>query len=575
MVAVSNRAQAQTDGIIISEILANPSDESKGEFVELYNRGDTSVDLNGWRLMDRHDVNDVLSDFQGAHDRGLPGTVLKPGGYALVVDPDYDGIYDVSIGTNADTSRLIIITIIGDRTLGNGLGNGGDKVILDDNNGQIVEYTWSMSAGEDGRSWEKINSAAGDEPSNWSPAHSHIMSTPGSRNSVAPALFDAGIVPGSLFISPGTPVIGEMVTITFTVTNSGLNPLSDVAAVVFCDGNQNGIVDHDEFLNELSIKQLAPEGVRQVAFSLEINAYGPQYITIKLSHPDDRNSHNDLQSSTLLVAYSAGMMVINEIMFDPDDDQPEWIELLNRSPHEIDLTGWTIETADSTRRRALVTSAAYIKTGVHMIVTSDTTLFDDRYDLEDVYIFRPQGAWPVLLNNGTKISLRDHTGSIIDHLSYKGAWSISKGRSIERIHPDMPSSFEGTWGPSSSEQGATPGRRNTLFTDNIVNTLEVEIMPNPFSPDGDGHEDEVQFIFNLPSSRSVIRVSLFDIQGRKIRTIAAERQVGNRWKFVWDGRNDSGHVARIGPYILFIEYQDPANGLYRSRKEVVVLGDRL
>ena len=33
IVAVSNRAQAQTDGIIISEILANPSDESKREFV--------------------------------------------------------------------------------------------------------------------------------------------------------------------------------------------------------------------------------------------------------------------------------------------------------------------------------------------------------------------------------------------------------------------------------------------------------------------------------------------------------------------------------------------------------------
>ena len=94
-------------------------------------------------MIDRGDVNDVISDFQGVHDRGLPLTILTSGGYALVVDPDYNGVYDGPIGTYADTSRLIIITINGDRTLGNRLGNGGDTVILYDNDAQLAEYTWT------------------------------------------------------------------------------------------------------------------------------------------------------------------------------------------------------------------------------------------------------------------------------------------------------------------------------------------------------------------------------------------------------------------------------------------------
>ncbi|SVD92263.1 uncharacterized protein METZ01_LOCUS445117 [marine metagenome] len=52
IVAVSHRAQARPASVIINEILADPSDESKGEFAELYNRGDTGFK---WVALDRQE----------------------------------------------------------------------------------------------------------------------------------------------------------------------------------------------------------------------------------------------------------------------------------------------------------------------------------------------------------------------------------------------------------------------------------------------------------------------------------------------------------------------------------------
>ena len=50
--------------IIINEIMYNPSGslgpDDKYEYVELYNRGSTPVDLSGWVLRDDNDIHSFL-----------------------------------------------------------------------------------------------------------------------------------------------------------------------------------------------------------------------------------------------------------------------------------------------------------------------------------------------------------------------------------------------------------------------------------------------------------------------------------------------------------------------------------
>ena len=139
--------------IVISEVLADPHSESKGEFVELYNAGDEPVDLDGWSLGDSRDVNDTITDFSGPYDVGLAGTVLAPAAYALVVDPDYEGTYGDRAVAGGDPGRLLMLTIKEDRTLGNGLGNSKDLVFIRKEGFTADQFEWTGSAGGNGVSW--------------------------------------------------------------------------------------------------------------------------------------------------------------------------------------------------------------------------------------------------------------------------------------------------------------------------------------------------------------------------------------------------------------------------------------
>ena len=66
--------------LVLTEVLANPTDEATGEFIEVLNAGSVAIDLAGLLLSDG-DQQDVLE----AWDAGT--TVVEPGSRAVVVDP--------------------------------------------------------------------------------------------------------------------------------------------------------------------------------------------------------------------------------------------------------------------------------------------------------------------------------------------------------------------------------------------------------------------------------------------------------------------------------------------------------
>ena len=66
-------ASVRVSDIVINEIMYHPiSEDSNDEFIELYNRGESSMDLSGWRL-------------NGEVSYTVPaGMVLAPGGYLVI-----------------------------------------------------------------------------------------------------------------------------------------------------------------------------------------------------------------------------------------------------------------------------------------------------------------------------------------------------------------------------------------------------------------------------------------------------------------------------------------------------------
>ncbi len=87
----------------------------------------------------------------------------------------------------------------------------------------------------------------------------------------------------------------------------------------------------------------------------------------------------------------------------------------------------------------------------------------------------------------------------------------------------------------------------------------VEIEPNPFTPNADGINDQSQIRFaigNLNADRD-IRVQIFDLSGRPVWR---QTQIGfGEQHFIWNGRDNRGQTVPPGLYVCKIEVDTDAD----------------
>lgn len=70
-------------------------------------------------------------------------------------------------------------------------------------------------------------------------------------------------------------------------------------------------------------------------------------------------------------------------------------------------------------------------------------------------------------------------------------------------------------------------------------------FPNPFNP-------EVKITYGLPKS-SNIRISIYDINGRKINELYKQGQSAGWHEYIWDGTNQYGQSIGSGTYLMTIQ----------------------
>jgi hypothetical protein len=575
-------AGAQSTAVIINEVLANPLDEDTGEFVELFNRGDAAVDVVGWGLADAADTNDVIEDYVGPHDWGLPGTVIPPGGFALIVDPEYVGEYRPFLEANADSSAVILLTIGKDTTIGNGLTNAGDIVRLYRGGTLLASFGWGSDPGQ-GVSWEKIEPQAGDEQENWAPCEHPHGSTPGRRNSLARAGYDVAIATGGLTFAPCFPYPGQPVTIGVTIQNQGEMTATGVEVLFFHDANADSLLGEEEQIDggHLVEEQIPPGGTVAVEQMWVPPASGAHQMAVQVLFGDDEDPADNRAFALLAVRYLPWSVVINEIMYDPaptedeSEKEPEWLEVFLLAEDPIDLTGWTIEDSRG-EPEMLCDSCVVLSSGDYAIVAGgDPESFWMAHPQASGPILFPPGGLPSLNNSQDLLLLRDRSGTTVDSVLYSDEWGGGNGISLERINPHLGSNDPLNWSWCVHTSGSTPGAANSILTPVVPGQAELSISPNPFSPDGDGHQEVTVISYRLPSPAAYLRLYLFDVRGRRVRTLADGQRSGSQGDLLWDGKNDAGDSLKMGIYIVYLEALDDRRGVVCRRKGTVVLAGRL
>ena len=96
---------------------------------------------------------------------------------------------------------------------------------------------------------------------------------------------------------------------------------------------------------------------------------------------------------------------------------------------------------------------------------------------------------------------------------------------------------------------------------------EIEVVPNPFTPNGDGINDVVEFAFPVfkIQGQKVMLLEVYSLSGRLL--LRLENPVASAAGFqhlVWDGRDDNGRLAPPGLYICRVGMEVDAEDFGRS-----------
>ena len=96
---------------------------------------------------------------------------------------------------------------------------------------------------------------------------------------------------------------------------------------------------------------------------------------------------------------------------------------------------------------------------------------------------------------------------------------------------------------------------------------EIEVVPNPFTPNGDGINDVAEFAFQVfkIQGQKVMLLEVYSLSGRLLRRLEnpAAHAAGLQ-RLVWDGRDDSGQLAPPGLYICRVGMEVDAEDFGQS-----------
>lgn len=542
--------------VVINEIMYAPAPASN-EFIELYNRADSSVRLDHLRFADSNRSFDSVTEID---------TTLAPGEHAVLVrDPEAfrEAFPDVD-ALAPDTWAI--------------LNNGGDTVHLRHGPSgrplDSVSYDPSWG-GDDGRSLERIDPRGpSNRASNFASSTAPEGATPGRQNSQYAPDTD-----------PPTPEFAELVT-------------STTAEVLFSEPVQAASVTPDAFILEgtsATKATLQSDLIARVVFDRE-----PTGTRLRVTGVQDVVG-NSIERTSIPLAHqpTPSGFAINEIMYAPladdFDDRPnqvEYVELFNFTDRPFTLNGLIItdrpteqgeaDTIRAGRRRAVPPGGfalvAAAPNGATKLRDSQlANAFPDLALAGDSIAFLPVHAAQIgLRNDGDRVRIHRADGTVVGDVLYSPDWhspslSNPKGTALARISPTGKANTADNWTSSTAAEGGTPGTPNAVSLpppDDAPDAPGLTVSPNPFSIERNG-VTRIQYALRIVPN--LVRARIFDVRGRKIRTLEKAQLTGRSGELVWNGRNDAGNRVRVGIYVILFEAVRAESGETVELKKTVVL----
>ncbi|MDZ7359984.1 MAG: lamin tail domain-containing protein [candidate division KSB1 bacterium] len=434
--------------VILTEVMFNPrGNENAYEFLEIYNTSATdSISVAGWKIGDQNET-DLLVSPDGFYK-------LAPGQFAIVLDPGY--FQTIALYDSLIPAQALILTIDDNSFGSGGLSNSTAEtiIVLDAGGRTVARYTYSLD-NPDGISDEKRFLNADDSPGNWANSR-RIDGSPGQRNSVTPSRLDGELVARSFSVSPSPLRVGQTATLAVTLRNNGLQTLA-TAAVEFSIMSSSANLTLPVRLGSVELP-FPLKFADSIRLSIDWNqtVAGRHEIFARLKAPGDENSSNDTLRAKIAAGYPREIVRINEIMYAPPANQPEWIELFNPQPNTVALADWVLQ--DESNTGAAIKGKPLMQPQSYLVLAASPTVAV-LFKIADSLVVVLEN-FPTLNNTGDVLLLRDFSGAVIDSAAYQTNWG-APGVSAEKIRHER-ENVTANWRPSQDSRGGTPAALNSV-----------------------------------------------------------------------------------------------------------------
>jgi hypothetical protein len=218
--------------------------------------------------------------------------------------------------------------------------------------------------------------------------------------------------------------------------------------------------------------------------------------------------------------------------------------------------------------------------GEYLALTTNPTKVKEQYYSENPSAFLRMASLPAYNNASGSVILSGINKQLTDFFEYDESMhhpllNQVAGVSLERIHFDRPTSDRTNWHSASASAGyATPGYKNSQFSQPIDADKEVIVHPEVFSPDNDGVDDVLNITYRFDSQGLTASVHIFDSQGRLVKNLVGNELLGTEGTISWDGRTEDNQKASIGIYIIFFEAFG-VDGEVKKHKRTAVLAGKI
>lgn len=543
------------ESIVINEIMADPTparDLPEWEYIELYNISEEDINLKDWELT----IGSSKYHFE-------EDVILQVEDYLIICHKD--AMEEMSRYGRCHGFKSFKVT-----------NSGCELTLVDEEEYYISQVEFSLDWHSDdykeegGWSLEQIDArhpCAGKR--NWGSSVCGAGGTPGTKNSISRENIIKPEVDYICFLSD------NIIEVYFN-QKMNVESLLDVNNYLVIETQSNPIEAHSTsndnssaeliFSNDFEEDRLYTLEVNNILNCKDIAADTEMKVVFGIAEEIEQND-----------------VIINEILFNPSNDCVEYLELYNRSEKVIDISSLMVGTvkqsfpnpADTTLKEICFVSRSLLPHS-YLLLSIDGDAVKSHY-VSDSECFLDLKSMPSFPNEEGRVIVCDKTRNIIDEIFYSDKMHYdllaeTQGVSLERISSERSSDAEDNWHSAAFNVNyGTPGYKNSMTMNIIENNDDmIDVVPEIFSPDGDGRDDNCGIYCNFDKEGYSVNIKIFDTEGNMIRELLHNSLVEYETCIFWDGCDDNRHVVTPGIYVVVTELFD-LTGFTKREKDVVTV----